>query len=122
MPKGINGLRNAVQPMTGNASIEAAMLALSPEEQALVAQGIDPFGGDVGGLGGMYKTSAGPVDVNAALAEAQNVRALEPQQKAELMTVLSEILASIGTPTDEESAAVSSSIQNAMMALGAGGM
>lgn len=122
MPKGINGLRNAVQPMTGNASIEAAMLALSPEEQALVAQGIDPFGGDVGGLGGMYKTSAGPVDVNAALTMAQNARALEPQQKAELMTVLSEILASIGTPTDEESAAVSSSIQNAIMALGAGGM
>lgn len=122
MPKGINGLRNSVQPMTGNASIEAAMLALSPEEQALAAQGIDPFGGDVGGLGGMYKTSAGPVDVNAALATAQNARALEPQQKAELMTVLSEILASIGTPTDEESAAVSSSIQNAIMALGAGGM
>lgn len=122
MPKGINGLRNSVQPMTGNASIEAAMLALSPEEQALVAQGIDPYGSDVGGLGGMYKTSAGPVDVNAALASAQNARALEPQQKAELMTVLSEILASIGTPTDEESAAVSSSIQNAIMALGAGGM
>lgn len=38
------------------------------------------------------------------------------------MTVLSEILASIGTPTDAESAAVSSSIQNAIMALGAGGM
>lgn len=122
MPKGINGLRNSVQPMTGNASIEAAMLALSPEEQALVAQGIDPFGGDAGGLGGMYGTSAGPVDVNAALAKAQNARALEPQQKAELMTVLSEILASIGTPTDAESATVSSSIQNAIMALGAGGM
>lgn len=122
MPKGINGLRNSVQPMTGNASIEAAMLALSPEEQALVAQGIDPFGGDAGGLGGMYGTSAGPVDVNAALASAQNARALGPQQKAELMTVLSEILASIGTPTDAESAAVSSSIQNAIMALGAGGM
>lgn len=122
MPKGINGLRNSVQPMTGNASIEAAMLALSPEEQALVAQGIDPFGGDAGGLGGMYGTSAGPVDVNAALASAQNARALEPQQKAELMTVLSEILASIGTPTDAESATVSSSIQNAIMALGAGGM
>lgn len=57
MPKGINGLRNSVQPMTGNASIEAAMLALSPEEQALVAQGIDPFGGDAGGAGGMYGTS-----------------------------------------------------------------
>lgn len=122
MPKGINGLRNSVQPMTGNASIEAAMLALSPEEQALVAQGIDPFGGDAGGAGGMYKTPAGPVDVNAALATAQNARALEPQQKAELMTVLSEILASIGTPTDAESAAVSSSIQNAIRALGAGGM
>lgn len=122
MPKGINGLRNSVQPMTGNASIEAAMLALSPEEQALVAQGIDPFGGDAGGLGGMYGTSAGPVDVNAALASAQNARALGPQQKAELITVLSEILASIGTPTDEESATVSSSIQNAIMALGAGGM
>lgn len=122
MPKGINGLRNSVQPMTGNASIEAAMLALSPEEQALVAQGIDPFGGDAGGLGGMYGTSAGPVDVNAALAKAQNARALEPQQKAELITVLSEILASIGTPTDAESATVSSSIQNAIMALGAGGM
>ena len=122
MPKGINGLRNSVQPLTGNASIEAAMLALSPEEQALVAQGIDPFGGDAGGLGGMYKTSAGPVDVNAALASAQNARALEPQQNAELMTVLSELLASIGTPTDAESAPVSSSIQNAIMALGAGGM
>lgn len=122
MPKGINGLRNSVQPMTGNASIEAAMLALSPEEQAMVAQGIDPYGGDAGGLGGMYRTSAGPVDVNAALAAAQNTRALEPQQKAELITVLSEILASIGTPTDAESATVSSSIQNAIMALGAGGM
>lgn len=38
------------------------------------------------------------------------------------MTVLSEILASIGNRGDEESAVVSSSIQNAIMALGAGGM
>lgn len=120
MPKGINGLRNSVQPMTGNSSIEAAMMALSPDEQAMVAQGIDPFAD--GGMAGMYGTSAGPVDVNRALAAAQNPTGLSQTEKAELMTVLSEILASIGNRGDEESAVVSSSIQNAIMALGAGGM
>ena len=46
-PNGVAAAANA-PAVTGNASIEDALMALSPEEQAMVAQGIDPFGQDMG--------------------------------------------------------------------------
>ena len=46
VPNGVAAAANA-PAVTGNASIEDALMALSPEEQAMVAQGIDPFGQDM---------------------------------------------------------------------------
>lgn len=57
-PNGVAAAANA-PAVTGNASIEDALMALSPEEQAMVVQGIDPFGNDQGMMGG--QPAAGPV-------------------------------------------------------------
>jgi len=59
VPNGVAAAANA-PAKTGNASIEDALAALSPEEQAMVAQGIDPFGDDQGMMGGQPAVGAVP--------------------------------------------------------------
>lgn len=62
VPNGVAAAANA-PAVTGQTSIEDALAALSPEEQAMVAQGIDPFGGDQGMMGG--QPAAGPIPPQA---------------------------------------------------------
>ena len=64
VPNGVAIAANA-PAVTGQASIEDALAALSPEEQAMVAQGIDPFGDDQGMMGGQPAVGAVPPQVPA---------------------------------------------------------
>lgn len=110
MPKGLEGLRGAVQPITGPSSIDAALAALSPEEQALALAGIDPMGGDAGMMGGQPAVSPEMM--------AQTTGGLSPADRVAIAENLAGILAALGAPQNESDAAVSTSIQNAIMALG----
>lgn len=107
---GLQSLQNQVQPITGEASIEAALAALSPQEQALVAAGIDPMGGDAGMMGGQVA----PNPVAAAPQDAS----LSPENRMAIGETLSQILGMVGNPQTENDASLVSSIQNAIMALG----
>lgn len=109
MPKGLQGLQNAVQPMTGPSSIEAALAALSPEEQSLVLSGVDPYGGDTGMM-------AGQPAVNPAMMN-QTASTLSPEARMAISESLAGLMAAMGNPGNEREAAAIASIQNAMMAL-----
>lgn len=103
--KGLQGLNNQVQPVTGPASIQSALQALSPEDQALVAQGIDPFGGDQGMMAGQ---------------PAVVPQGLTPETRLAMGEMLNQMLSSFGQPTNEADAAAMTSIQNALQALSMG--
>lgn len=80
VPNGVAAAANA-PAVTGNASIEDALAALSPEEQALVAQGIDPFGDDQGMMQGqpaVNPVSAGP-NAEETIGILQNLLQTIPQ-------------------------------------------
>ena len=108
--KGLQGLNNQIQPVTGPASIQSALQALSPEDQALVAQGIDPFGGDQGMMAGQ------PV-AGQPMAVPQG---LSPETRMAMGEMLNQMLSSFGQPTNEADAAAMTSIQNALQALSMG--
>ena len=103
--KGLPGMQAAVQPITGPASMDAAAMALSPEEMALVAQGIDPFGEGTMAPAGMPSPAAGGMD---------------PQTRAALGSALQQILASMPAPSSDADQAVVMGLEQAMMALQAG--
>lgn len=103
--KGLQGLNNQVQPVTGPASIQSALQALSPEDQALVAQGIDPFGGDQGMMTGQ---------------PAVVPQGLSPETRMAMGEMLNQMLSSFGQPTNEADVAAMTSIQNALQALSMG--
>ena len=108
---GLENLIAQVQPITGPASMDAAAAALSPQDAALAAAGIDPFGGDQGMLGGQ---SAMPGMAAQAGVPAPG---LTPEARQAIGSALQETLNAIGQPTNESDAVAVQSIQNAMMAL-----
>lgn len=110
---GLQGLQQQVAPATGQTSIDMALAALSPEEQALVAAGIDPMGGDAGMMGGQ-------VAPNPAAANPQGPAggSLTPETRAAIGETLTQILGMVGNPQTEGAAQLSSSLQNAILALG----
>lgn len=103
--KGLAGMQAAVQPITGPASMDAAAMALSPEEMALAAQGIDPFGEGTGAVPGTPSPAVGGMD---------------PQTRAALGSALQQILASMPAPSSDADQAVVTGLEQAMMALQAG--
>ena len=108
---GLENLIAQVQPITGPASMDAAAAALSPQDAALAAAGIDPFGGDQGMLGGQ---SAMP---GMAAQTGAPAPGLTPEARQAIGSALQETLNAIGQPTNESGAVAVQSIQNAMMAL-----
>lgn len=108
-------LAGAMQPIApmkdlrGEASMQDLVAMLNPQEQALLAQGRDPFGGDQGMLGGQPGMPAS----QAGSAQAQ---ALQAQAVVEnLYNALQGI-----NPQDETSALAAASIQTAIDALTGG--
>ena len=110
---GLENLIAQVQPMTGPASMDAAAAALSPEEAALAAAGIDPFGGDQGMLGGQPAMSG----MGAQTGTPAPAAGLTLEARQAIGSALQETLNAIGQPTNESDAVAVQSIQNAMMAL-----
>lgn len=113
MPNGLQNVVAAAQPITGESSIEAALAALSPQEQAAVMAGVDPYGADSGMMGGQPAVNPA-VPANGGAPQA----GLSPEARMAIAENLATILNSVGTPTNEADAAFTSSIQNAIMALG----
>lgn len=105
---GLQSLNAQVQPMTGDASIEAALAALSPAEQAAVMSGADPLGDGSAMAPGMAPMPNG--------MPAQNV-GLGPEARAAIGAQLQQILASLPAPATEADAALGSSLENAIGAL-----
>lgn len=109
---GLENLLAQVQPVTGPASLDAVAAALSPEEQAMVAAGRDPYAeaGLVGqsALPGMMAQTGGP---------AQPQGGLTPEARMAIGQALQETLNAIGQPANEADAVAVQSIQNAMTAL-----
>lgn len=103
--KGLQGMQAAVQPITGPASMKAAAMALSPQDMALVSQGIDPFAEGTGAVPGTPSPAVGGMD---------------PQTRAAIGSALQQILASMPAPSSDADAAVVSGLEQAMMALQAG--
>lgn len=113
MPNGLQNVVAAAQPITGESSIEAALAALSPQEQAAVMAGVDPYGADAGMMGGQ------PAVAPEMMAQTTGPQpGLSPEARMAIAENLATILNSVGTPTNEADAAFTSSIQNAIMALG----
>lgn len=110
---GLNDLRAQVQPMTGPASVDAAIAALNPQEQAMLAAGIDPFGVDQGMMGGQPGVAQGTPQQAASPG-------LTPEARLAIGQALSQTLAAIGQPTNEADAVAVQSIQNALTALAGG--
>ena len=111
MPKGLQNVVAAAQPITGESSIEAALAALSPQEQAAIMAGVDPYAGSavMGGQAAVAPEMMGQTGVQSGLT---------PEARMAIAENLSAILNSVGAPTNEADAAFTSSIQNAIMALG----
>ena len=112
---GLQDLQRMVQPITGQASMEAAVAALNPQERAMVAQGLDPFGADQGMLGGQPGIAQTPIPGAGAQPAG-----LSPESRMAIGAMLEQSLAAIGQPASEADAAVAQSIQDALMALGGG--
>lgn len=108
---GLNDLVAQVQPKTGPASLDAVVAALSPD-QALAAQGIDPYGNDQGMLGGQPGMLP-PQTKGAAPAPV----GLTPENRMAIGAMLQETLNAIGQPGNEADAVAAQSIQNAIAAL-----
>lgn len=108
MPNALQNLNKQAQNITGPASIDAALAALSPEEQQMVLQGIDPYGQDMSQV-----SPAAPINANMGL---------RPEDRIAIGQGLQQILSTIGDPSNENDAAAVMSIQNAIQALGVGGM
>lgn len=110
---GLNDLRAQVQPMTGPASVDAAIAALNPQEQAMLAAGIDPFGADQGMMEGQPGVAQGTPQQAASPG-------LTLEARLAIGQALSQTLAAIGQPTNEADAVAVQSIQNALTALAGG--
>lgn len=116
---GLQDLKAQVQPITGPASVDAALAALNPQELAMVSQGIDPYGAD---QGMMQEQGA----VNAEIAGANGGGAipaqptLTPQTRAAIGQALQDSLSVLGQPATEADAVAVQSIQNAIAALSGG--
>ena len=112
---GLENLLAQVQPITGPASLDAVAAALSPEEQAMVAAGKDPYaeGGLIGqqALPGMTAQTGGPG------SPARPAGGLTPEARMAIGQALQETLNAIGQPANEADAVAVQSIQNAMTAL-----
>lgn len=112
---GLENLIAQVQPMTGPASMDAAAAALSPQDAALAAAGIDPFGGDQGMLGGQQAMPG--MAAQTGVSAPAPAPGLTPEARQAIGSALQETLNAIGQPTNESDAVAVQSIQNAMMAL-----
>lgn len=122
---GLQDLQRMVQPITGQASMEAAVAALNPQERAMVAQGLDPFGADQGMLGGQPGIAQAPIPgaiPQPAIPQPTTAQpaGLSPESRMAIGAMLEQSLAAIGQPASEADAAAAQSIQNALMALGGG--
>lgn len=113
---GLSDLNKIVQPITGPASMDAAIAALSPQELAMAQAGIDPYGADQG----MMQGQPGIAQAQSQGAISQPAT-LTPEARMAIGQVLQESLAAIGQPASEQDAVAAQSIQNALMAL-TGGM
>lgn len=105
----LQNLPGQVQPMTGDASVEAALAALSPQEQALVAQGIDPYADGNEPSIGSYPPGVIP-----------NGEGLSPEQRVQLGAQLQELLAGLPKPSNPADAKFMTDIASAIEALSAG--
>lgn len=116
---GLNDLKAQVQPITGPASVDAVLAALSPQEAAMVSQGIDPYGSDQGMMQGQPAVGGGeiaPVNEGTAIPTSN----LTPQTRAAIGQALQDSLSVLGQPATEADAVAVQSIQNAIMALSGG--
>lgn len=109
---GLQDLVAQAQPKTGPASLDAVVAALSPQEQALVAQGIDPYGNDQGMMAGQ----PGLLPPQTQGASSAPV-GLTPENRMAIGAMLEETLKAIGQPGNEADAVAAQSIQNAISAL-----
>lgn len=117
---GLQDLQKMVQPITGQASMEAAVAALNPQERAMVSQGLDPFGADQGMLGGQPGIAQAPIPGAIPQPTTAQPAGLSPESRMAIGAMLEQSLAAIGQPASEADAAAAQSIQNALMALGGG--
>lgn len=104
---GLQDLVAQAQPKTGPASLDAVVAALSPQEQALAAQGVDQ--GMMAGQPEMLP----PQMQGASPAPA----GLTPENRMAIGAMLEETLKAIGQPGNEADAVAAQSIQNAISAL-----
>lgn len=118
---GLQDLQRAAMPITGPASVDAVVAALSPQEIAMASQGIDPFGSDQGMMQGQ-SAIAGAMPQGAIPGQAPTqMSGLTPEARMAIGQMLEQSLAAIGQPASEGDAMAMQSIQNALMALQAGG-
>ena len=104
---GLQSLNAQVQPITGNASIDAALAALSPQDQAKLAAGIDP----------LADGSAIPSVDGGVPGMVPNNPPLTPEARAAIGAQLQQILQSLPPASSEADAALGSSLENAIGAL-----
>ena len=113
---GLEELLKQTQPITGPASLDVVAAALSPQDQALAAAGIDPFGGDQG----MLQGQAGMAQGGMQGAIPQQAPMLSPETRMAISAQLQQSLMALGQPTNEADAMAAQNIQSALMALGGG--
>lgn len=104
---GLQSLNAQAQPMTGDASIEAALAALTPQERAQVAAGIPVLGDG----------SAAPSVDGGVPGMVPNNPPLTPESRAAISAQIQQILQSLPPASSEADAAFGTSLENALEAL-----
>lgn len=108
MPNMTN-LPGQVQPMTGDASIESALAALTPEQAQMVQAGENPFyDGNMPAING-YAPGVIPTG-----------EGMSPEQRMAVAQEIQALLSSLPKPTNPGDAAFTASLQDAFLALTSG--
>lgn len=105
----MQNLPEQVQPMTGDASIEAALAAMTPEQaQTLMAGGNPYYDGNMPAIPGY------------APGEIPTGEGMTPEQRMAVAQEIQTLLSSLPQPTNPGDAAFSASLMDALQALTGG--
>ena len=107
----MQNLPEQVQPMSGDASIEAALAAMTPEQaQTFMAGGNPYYDGNMPAING-YAPGVFPTG-----------EGMSPEQRIAVAQEIQNLLSSLPKPTTPEDAAFSASLMDALQALSGGGI